>query len=333
VSSAAGRPAASGPVGSGTAGSKRRVLVSDPLSARALELLRAAPGVTVDERRGLKEPDLEPLVTDIDAWIVRGATQVTRPLIEAAPRLRWIARAGAGLDNIDVATAKARGIAVLNVPGANAIAVAELVFGLLLGLLRHIPDADASVHRGEWDKSRYMGRELRGKTLGIVGLGKIGRAVARRAQAFEMTCVGHDPIVPADEVRAMGVEPLGLEALLSRAEILTLHVPLAPGTRGMIGAAQIAKLPKGAILVNAARGGLVDETALLDALNRGALGGAALDVFGEEPPKGSPLASHPRVVATPHIGAATVEAQEAVGEEIVKLLLARMAEEPEGAKR
>ena len=312
--------------------SARRVLVSDPLSARALEILRAAPGVTVDERRGLKEPDLEPLVSEIDAWIVRGATQVTRPLIEAAPRLRWIARAGAGLDNIDVATAKARGIAVLNVPGANAVAVAELVFGLLLGLLRHVPAADASIHRGEWDKSRFMGRELRGKTLGIVGLGKIGRAVARRAQAFEMTCVGCDPVISAEEIRAMGVEPAALEALLTRAEILTLHVPLSPETRGLIGAAQIAKLPKGAIVVNAARGGLVDEAALLEALNSGALAGAALDVFGEEPPKGSPLALHPRVVATPHIGAATVEAQEAVGEEIVKLLLARMAEEPAGAR-
>jgi len=311
----------------------RRVLVSDPLSARALEMLRAAPGVTVDERRGLKEPDLQPLVTDIDAWIVRGATQVTRPLIEAAPRLRWIARAGAGLDNIDVATAKSRGIAVLNVPGANAVAVAELVFGLLLGLLRHIPAADTSIRRGEWDKSRFMGRELRGKTLGIVGLGKIGRAVARRAQAFEMTCIGHDPIVPADEIRAIGVEPLALEALLPRAEILTLHVPLVPETRGVIGAARLAKLPKGAIVVNAARGGLVDEAALLEALNSGAVSGAALDVFGEEPPKGSPLATHPHVVATPHIGAATVEAQEAVGEEIVKLLLARMAEEPAAAKR
>lgn len=313
-------------------GSARRVLVSDPLSAQALEVLRAAPGVSVEERRGLKESELKPLVADIDAWIVRGATQVTRALIEAAPRLRWIARAGAGLDNIDVATAKERGIAVLNVPGANAVAVAELVFGLLLGLLRHIPAADASVRRGEWDKSRFLGRELRGKTIGIVGMGKIGRAVARRAQAFEMTCVGCDPVVPADEIRALGVEPVVLDALLPRSEILTLHVPLASETRGMIGAAQIARLPKGAILVNAARGGLVDESALLEALNSGAVAGAALDVFGQEPPKGSPLASHPRVVATPHIGAATVEAQEAVGEEIVNLLLARMAEAPASAR-
>ena len=308
----------------------RRVLVSDPLSARALEALRASPGVQVDERRGLSEAELLPLVAEIDAWIVRGGTKVTRRLIESAPRLRWVARAGAGLDNIDVAAAKERGIAVLNVPGANAVAVAELVFGLLLGLLRQIPAADASLRRGEWDKSRYMGRELRGKTLGIVGLGKIGRAVAQRARGFEMTCVGHDPLIPDPQIRAMGVEPLALDALLPRAEVLTLHVPLAPETAGMIGPDQIARMPRGAVLVNAARGGLVDESALLAALDSGALSGAALDVFAAEPPKGSPLLSHPRVVLTPHIGAATVEAQEAVGEEIVKLLLARMETAPAG---
>jgi len=308
----------------------RRVLVSDPLSARALATLRAAPGIQVDERRGLSEAELLPLVAEIDAWIVRGGTKVTRRLIEAATRLRWVARAGAGLDNIDVAAAKERGIAVLNVPGANAVAVAELVFGLLLGLLRQIPAADASARRGDWDKSRFMGRELRGRTLGIVGLGKIGRAVAQRALAFEMTCVGHDPLVPDPQIQAMGVEPLGLDALLARADILTLHVPLTPETKGMIGPTQIARMPRGAILVNAARGGLVDESALFAALETGALSGAALDVFAAEPPKGLPLLSHPRVVLTPHIGAATVEAQEAVGEEIVKLLLAQMEAAPAG---
>jgi D-3-phosphoglycerate dehydrogenase / 2-oxoglutarate reductase len=306
----------------------RRVLVSDPLSPRALEILRTTSGLEVVERCGLKEPDLLPLVPEIEAWIVRGATQVTRRLIEAAPRLRWVARAGAGLDNIDVAAARERGVSVLNVPGANAVAVAELTFCLLLSLLRHLPAADASVRRGEWDKSRFMGRELRGKTIGIVGLGKIGRAVARRALAFEMTCVGFDPLLSEAEIRTWGVEALSLEALLGRSEILTLHVPLTPETRGMVGPAELAMLPRGAVLVNAARGGLVDEEALLLALESGALAGAALDVFGSEPPIGSPLISHPRVVVTPHIGAATVEAQEAVGEEIVNLLLARMAEEP-----
>jgi len=308
----------------------RRVLVSDPLSARALDALRAAPGIQVDERRGLTEAELLPVVAEIDAWIVRGGTKVTRRLIAAAPRLGWVARAGAGLDNIDVAAAKERGIAVLNVPGANAVAVAELVFGLLIGLLRHIPAADASVRRGEWDKSPYMGRELRGKTLGVVGLGKIGRAVAQRARGFEMPCVGYDPVVPDSHARTLGVEPLALDALLARADVVTLHVPLTPETKGMIGPDQIARLPRGAILVNAARGGLVDEPALLAALESGALSGAALDVFAGEPPKGSPLLSHPRVVLTPHIGSATAEAQEAVGEEIVKLLLKQMETAPAG---
>jgi len=302
----------------------KRVLVSDPLSPRAIHMLRAAPGLVIEERKGLGEAELLPLVTDIDAWIVRGATKVTRRLLDAAPQLRWVARAGAGLDNIDVAAAKERGIDVLNVPGANAVAVVELVFGLLLGVMRHIPVADASVHRGEWDKSKLMGRELRGKTLGIVGLGKIGRGVAHRARAFEMTCIGCDPLIPDDAIRAMNVEPVVLEAMLPRADVLTLHVPLSAETKGMLSAERLAMLPRGAVLVNAARGGLVDEAALLAALNSGAIGGAALDVFANEPPGDSALARHPRVVATPHVGAATVEAQETVGEEIVRLLLGRM---------
>ncbi len=304
----------------------RKVLVSDPLSAKAVAALRATPGLAVEERKGLTEEQLLPLVADIDAWVVRSATRVTRRLIDASPRLRWVARAGAGLDNIDVDAARARGVAVLNVPGANAVAVAELTFGLLLGLLRQIPAADASLRRGEWDRSRWKGGELRGRTLGIVGLGRIGRAIASRAQAFEMTCVGCDPFVDAAAARAIGVEPLPLEALLPRAQILTLHLPLTDGTRGLIGAAELAKLPRGAIVVNAARGGLVDEPALHAALVSGALAGAAFDVFASEPPGASPLLSMPNVVATPHIGAATVEAQEAVGGEIVRLLVASMRE-------
>lgn len=306
--------------------SARRVLVSDPLSPGAVAALRAAPGVTVHEVKGLSEGDLLPLVADVDAWIVRSATQVTRRLIDAAPRLRWIARAGAGLDNIDVAAAKERGIAVLNVPGANSVAVAELVFALLLALFRQIPAADASMRAGAWEKARFKGRELRGKTIGIVGLGKIGREVAARARAFGMTCLGHDPLVAGADARAMGVEPMALDALLARSDVVTLHVPISPATRGMIGADRIARMPKGAVLVNAARGGLVDESALLEALRSGALGGAALDVFAEEPPSDRALVALPNVVSTPHVGASTVEAQEAVGDEIVRLLLAAMQE-------
>ncbi|HET7499281.1 MAG TPA: hydroxyacid dehydrogenase [Candidatus Eisenbacteria bacterium] len=301
---------------------QRRVLVSDPLSPQAIALLRAAPGFLVEEVRGKKEEELLPMVATIDAWVVRGATKVTRRLLEAAPQLRWVARAGAGLDNIDTAAASERGIGVLNVPGANAVAVAELVFGLLLALFRRIPEADAAVRRGGFDK--VQGRELRGKTLAIVGLGKIGGAVARRARAFEMEVIGFDPVVSSAQARELGVEPVTFEDLFPRADILTLHAPMLPQTKRMVGAAQISRMPRGAVLVNAARGGLVDEAALVEALRSGALAGAALDVFAEEPPKGSPLLSLPNVVLTPHIGAATVEAQEAVGEEIVRLLLGKM---------
>jgi len=303
-----------------------RVLVSDPLSPAAIATLRAAPGISVVEVAGLAEEGLLPLVGDIDAWIVRSATRVTRRLIEAAPRLRWVARAGAGLDNIDVGAARERGISVLNVPGANSVAVAELVMGLLLALFRQIPAADASLRRGAWEKSKLKGRELRGKTIGIVGVGRIGRAVAQRARAFEMTCIGHDPLVSAADARAAGVELLPLGDLLPRADILTLHVPVTPETRGLIGPGEIARMKRGAVLVNAARGGLVDEAALHSALVSGALSGAALDVFAQEPPGGSPLLSLPNVVSTPHLGASTAEAQEAVGEEIVRLLLGAMRE-------
>jgi D-3-phosphoglycerate dehydrogenase len=301
-----------------------RVLVSDPLSPRAIAALRAVPEVSVREAAGLTEDQLLPLVDEIEAWIVRSGTRVTRRLLEGAPRLRWVARAGAGLDNIDVAAAKERGIVVLNIPGANSVAVAELTIGLLLGLLRQIPAADASLRRGAWEKSKFQGRELRGKTIGIVGLGRIGRAVAQRARAFEMTCLACDPLVSLEDARAAGVELLPLAEVLPRADILTLHVPLTPETRGLLGAAEIARMRRGAVLVNAARGGLVDESALHAALVSGALSGAALDVFAVEPPGASPLLSLPNVVATPHLGATTVEAQDAVGEEIVRLLLAAM---------
>ena len=303
-----------------------KVLVSDPLSQRAVAILRETPGLAVEERRGLSEAELLPLVIDIDAWVVRGATKVTRRLIEAAPKLRWVARAGAGIDNIDGAAARDRGVGVLNVPGANAVAVAELVFGLLLGLFRQIPAADSSLKRGEWDKSRFKGRELRGKTIGILGLGQIGRAVARRALAFEMKCVGYDPMISDDTMREFDVEPLPLDELFPRSDILTLHVPLSPETKGMIGAREISRLPRGAVLVNAARGGLVDEAAVLAALDEGHLSGAVFDVFAQEPPGSAALPLRENVVATPHIGAATVEAQERVGEEIVKLLLGKLRE-------
>jgi D-3-phosphoglycerate dehydrogenase len=301
------------------------ILVSDQIPKRSVDMLRAAPGVEVIERVGLTEDQLLPIVAEVDAWVVRSATKVTRRLLEGAPRLRWVGRAGAGLDTIDVVAAKERGVEVMNVPGANSIAVAELTFGLLLSLFRRLPEADASLRRGEWLKSKLMGRELRGKTIGIVGMGKIGRAVAQRAIAFEMRCLAHDPLVPAEAVRAAGAEPVGLDALLAQSDVVSLHVPVTADTKTMIDAKRIATMKHGAVLVNAARGDLVDENALLAALQSGQLAGAALDVFSTEPPGASPLLSLPNVVASPHIGASTREAQEACGDEIARMLLERMA--------
>lgn len=302
-----------------------KILVSDQLPASSVDLLRAASGVEVVEKVGLTEEQLLPLVADIDAWVVRSATKVTRRLLEAAPKLRWVGRAGAGLDTIDVAAAKERGIEVMNVPGANSVAVAELVFGLLLALFRKLPEADASLRRGEWLKSKLMGRELQGKTLGIVGVGKIGREVAKRAIAFDMTCIGFDPLVSPDAMRAAGVEPATIDSLLAQSDIVTLHVPVTPETKKMFNAARIASMKKGAVLVNAARGDLVDEPALLAALQSGQLAGAALDVFAVEPTGANPILALPNVVASPHIGASTREAQEACGDEIARMLLERMA--------
>ena len=302
-----------------------KILVSDSIPKSSVDLLRAAPDVVVVEQVGLTEEQLLPLVADIDAWVVRSATKVTRRLLEAAPRLKWVGRAGAGLDTIDVAAAKERGVDVMNVPGANSIAVAELVFGLLLSLFRKLPEADASLRRGEWLKSKLMGRELRGKTLGIVGMGKIGREVARRALAFEMRCIGYDPLVAADAVRAAGAEPVTLEALLAQSDVVTLHLPVTPETKKMFDAARIASMKKGSVLVNAARGDLVDEAALVSALQSGQLAGAALDVFAAEPPGAIPLLALPNVVASPHIGASTREAQEACGDEIARMILERMS--------
>lgn len=301
-----------------------KVLVSDKLPKSSVDRLRSAPGVEVVEKTGLTEEQLLPLVADIDGWLVRGETKVTRRLIDVAPKLRWVGRAGAGLDNVDVGAAKERGIEVMNVPGGNSIAVAELVLGLLLALFRRIPEADASVRRGEWLKSKLMGRELRGKTIGIVGMGKIGREVARRAAAFEMKPLGYDPLVPADAIRAGGAEPVTLEALLAQSDVVTLHVPSTPETKRMLDAARIATMKPGAVVVNAARGNLIDSAALLEALRSGHLAGAALDVFETEPPPANPLFELPQVVLSPHLGASTREAQEAVGDEIVRMLLERI---------
>lgn len=252
-------------------------------------------------------------VEDAEGIIVRSATTVDRALIDAAKNLRVIARAGTGVDNVDVDAATERGIVVMNAPGANSISVAELTLGLMLALSRGIPIADAAMKKGTWDKKRLTGAELRGKTLGIIGLGRIGQEVAARARAFGMTIAAHDPFISASVADTLGIQLLPLDDVCATADYLTLHIPVTADTRHLINGERLARCKAGVRIVNTARGELVDEAALAEAIESGAVAGAALDVFEKEPPADWRLASLPRVVATPHIAASTMEAQELVG--------------------
>jgi len=256
---------------------------------------------------------LRAALAEADALIVRSATRVTAELLAAAPRLRVVGRAGAGVDNIDVDACTRRGILVMNTPGSNAVSVAEHTFALMLSLARQVPRLAAASHAGRWEKGGAMGSELRGKTLGLVGLGRVGFAVARRAHAFDMRVVAFDPYVSPEVAREEDVEMVSFDDLLARADCVSLHASLGPGTEKIIGAAALAKMKRGAWLINTARGEMVDEAALADALRSGHIAGAALDVFAVEPPKDSPLAGLPNVVATPHVAGSTLEAQEEVG--------------------
>jgi D-3-phosphoglycerate dehydrogenase len=289
------------------------IVVAEPLAPSALDVLRL-PGWTIDARGGRAASDLARDLADADALVVRSATQVTADLLSAAPKLRLVARAGTGVDNVDVPAATARGIVVVNAPGANSISVAEHAIGLMLALARSVPAADAAMKKGVWDKKRLTGVELRGKVLGIIGLGRIGREVAARARAFGMEVVAHDPFIPAKA--AVDVPLLALDDLLSRADYLTLHVPSTPETHHLLDAARLGCCKRGVRIVNTARGDLVDEPALADAIGAGVVAGAGLDVFETEPPIDHRLVDLAQVIATPHISASTVEAQEQFGQEI-----------------
>jgi D-3-phosphoglycerate dehydrogenase len=257
---------------------------------------------------------------EADALVVRSATKVTREMIDAAPRLRVIARAGTGVDNVDVPAATARGIVVMNAPGANSLSVAELAMALVLSMARNIPAADASMKTSRWEKSKFAGAEIRSKTLGLVGLGRIGQEVAARAHAFEMKVIAHDPFISADVVETLGVELVSLDELCARADYISLHVPALPTTKHLFNAERFAKCKKGVRIINTARGELIDATALADAIEKGHVAGAGLDVFDPEPPKNWRLPMLPQVVATPHIAASTKEAQEQVGSETAAAL-------------
>jgi D-3-phosphoglycerate dehydrogenase len=303
-----------------------RILVAEPLAREGVELLRAHH--EVDERPGLSRDELCAAIAEYDALVVRSQVQVDRELIAAGRRLVVIGRAGVGVDNVDLDAATQAGITVVNAPTGNTIAAAEHTLALLFGLARRIAAADASVRRGEWKRSQFVGTELRGKVLGIVGLGKIGQAIAHRAGALEMTVIGVDPYVSAEQAALHGIELTELDELLRRADVITVHVPLGRSTRGLIGRDALAKMKPGALLLNVARGGVVDEVAVANALVEGQLGGAGIDVFEQEPPTGSPLLDSPNTVLTPHLGASTEEAQVLVAEEVADQVLDVLAGRP-----
>jgi len=294
-----------------------KIVLAEKVSPATLAVFSAEPGWQILTHDNLPE-GLPAALNDADALVVRSAVQVDDTLLEHAPNLRVIGRAGVGVDNIDAEAATRRGIVVMNTPGANAVAVAELTIGLMLALARKIPAANASMHAGKWDKKSLQGAELKGKTLGILGLGRIGLEVARRARAFGLEIVGSDPFVSAAVARENGILLLPLEEIFARADYLTLHVGLTPQTAGVINARSLAAMKKGVRIINCARGELVEDAALAAALKSGQVAGAALDVFTLEPPKDSPFIGLDNVILTPHIAGSTAEAQEAVGIQIAR---------------
>ncbi|MBI2071772.1 MAG: phosphoglycerate dehydrogenase [Gemmatimonadetes bacterium] len=299
---------------------KRVVVVADKVDAGGLALLEQAPGLEV--LKAIKNPSkFKEALPQAQALLVRSETKVTAELLAQAPQLRVIGRAGIGVDNIDLEEATRRGIAVFNAPGGNTVSAAEHTVGLLLALVRKIPWADASMRTGEWDRQRFLGTELRGKTLGIVGLGRIGAHVATLARAFGMAVLAYDPYLTEGRAKELQAELVPLDELLQRVDVVTLHLPLTKETKALIDRRRIGLMKPSAVLLNCARGGLVDEPALLQALEQGKLAGAAIDVFETEPlPADSPLRSAERVILTPHLAASTAEAQELVSLEICRVV-------------
>jgi len=299
-----------------------KIIVADKISERGMALLRQAGWDVLTPSVATLPSEL----ANADALVIRSATKVTPALLEKAARLRVIGRAGVGVDNVDVETATHRGVLVMNTPGGNAVSVAEHTLALMLGLARAVPQANASTQAGRWEKSAFSGTELRGKTLGLVGLGRVGTEVARRARALEMRVLAYDPYVTPTAAREVEVELVSLEQLLKSSDVLSLHTSLSSATEKMIDAAALKKMKNGAWLINCARGELIDEAALAEALRSGHLAGAALDTFAEEPPRNSPLIGLPNVIATPHIAGSTAEAQEEVGTAIAQQVRDYLAE-------
>jgi D-3-phosphoglycerate dehydrogenase len=301
----------------------KRVLVCDAIPAEAVERMRAG-GLVVDEKIGLAPDALEATIRDYEAVVVRSATKIGARHLAAAKNLKIVVRGGVGVDNIDVAAAEGEGVRVMNTPSASSVSVAELALALMFSLARQIPRADASMKSAQWDKKSFAkGMELEGKTLGVVGVGRIGRTLGRKASALGMVVIGTDPAL-GDAGSIDGLTLLRPDDVFRRADVVSLHMPKPPGVRAAIGRLEISMMKDGVLIVNCARGGVVDEAALLEGLESGKVAGAALDVFEVEPPKDMRLVLHPRVIATPHVGASTVEAQARVGLEVAEILLAEL---------
>ncbi|GAB4460040.1 MAG: hypothetical protein OHK0041_24420 [Anaerolineales bacterium] len=298
------------------------ILLTDGLDSTGQSILRQS--ASVDDQSGISAEELLKIIPNYDALIVRGRTKVTAAVMDAAARLKVIGRAGVGVDNIDLEAAKKRGILVVNAPTSTSIAVAELTFGLLLALAREIPRADSAMKQGKWLKKELEGVELNGKTLGVIGFGRIGVEVGKRAAAFGMNVIAYDPLIPEDEIKRRGADPASLQDLYAWSDFISLHMPLTVDTRDMIGRQAFAQMKDGVRIVCAARGGIIDETALVEALNSGKVAGAALDVFSVEPPGLTEAVSHPRLIATPHIGAQTAEAQSRASEDIAQEVLSAL---------
>jgi D-3-phosphoglycerate dehydrogenase / 2-oxoglutarate reductase len=302
------------------------ILITDGLDEKGQSILRTS--ANVDGRTDISADDLLKAIPEYDALIVRGRTRVTLSIIEAASRLKVIGRAGVGVDNIDLVAARKKGIVVINTPLSTTVAVAELAFGLMLALTREIPRADSAMKQGKWPKKELEGIELNGKTLGIIGMGRIGTQVGKYASIFGMNVIAYNPQITEDEIKERGAEPVSIQDLFAWSDYITLHLPYTVQTRDLIGPLAFSQMKDGVRIVSTARGGIIDEAALLAALNSGKVAGVALDVFEKEPPGLTELISHPRVIGTPHIGAQTAEAQSRASEDIAVEVLSALQNKP-----
>jgi D-3-phosphoglycerate dehydrogenase len=302
------------------------ILITDGLDEKGQSILRKS--AKVDDRTDISAGDLLKVIPEYDALIIRGRTRVTAPVIDAASKLKVIGRAGVGVDNIDLEAARNRGIFVVNTPMSTTVAVAELAFGLMLSLAREIPRADSAMKQGKWPKKELEGNELNGKTLGIIGMGRIGTQVAKYASTFGMNIIAYNPQITEGEIRERGAEPVSIQDLFAWSDYITLHLPYTVQTRDLIGPLAFSQMKDGVRIVSTARGGIIDEAALLNALNGGKVAGIALDVFEKEPPGLTELVSHPRVIGTPHIGAQTAEAQSRASEDIAAEILSALQNKP-----